>query len=56
MEENPRPVIFNIVDPTRTVSADFSQGDEVFGENAGKQWVGMSLTAMNYHRLEYRSL
>jgi len=57
VEENPGPAIFNIVDPTRTVSADFSQGDEVFGENAGKQCVGMSLTAIIYHRyLEHFAL
>ena len=56
VEENPGPAIFNMVDPTRTVSADFSRGDEVFGEYAGKQCVGMSLTAIIYHHLEHNSL
>ena len=56
VEENPGPAIFDIVDPTRTVSADYSQGDEVFGENAGKQCVGMSLSAIIYHHLEHNSL
>ena len=44
------------MDPTRTISADYSQGDEVFGENAGKQCVGMSLGAIIYHHLEHNSL
>ena len=46
VEENPGPTIFDIIDPTFTVSADFSQGNEaLFGVNAGKQCVAMSLTA-----------
>ena len=49
MEENPGPTIFDIIDPMRTVSADYSQGNEtLFGENAGKQCVAMSLTAIIY--------
>ena len=36
VEENPGPPIFDIIDPTTTVSADFSQGNEaLFGVNAG---------------------
>ena len=54
VEENPGPAIFYIVDPTWTVSVDFSQGDEVFGENAGKQCAGMFLTAIIYHHLEHK--
>ena len=53
VEENPGPTIFDIIDPTATLSADFSQGNEVlFGENAGKQCVAMSLTAIIYHQIE----
>ena len=37
VEENPGPAIFDIIDPTTTVSADSSQGREtIFGVNAGK--------------------
>ena len=33
VEENPGPTIFDIIDPTRTASADYSQGNEaLFGE------------------------
>ena len=28
VEENPGPTIFDIIDPVRTVSADYSQGNE----------------------------
>lgn len=35
VEENPGPTIFDIIDPTTTVCADYSQGNELlFGENA----------------------
>ena len=38
---------------TRTICANYSQGNQVlFGENAGKQSVTMSLTAVIYHHLE----
>ncbi|KAK2563295.1 hypothetical protein P5673_013659 [Acropora cervicornis] len=54
VEENPGPTIFDIIDPMRTVSADYSQGNEaLFGENAGKQCVAMSLTAIIYHQIEH---
>ena len=47
VEENPGPIIFDIIDAMRTVSADYSQGNEaLFGESAGKQCVAMSLTAI----------
>ena len=50
MEENPGPTVFDIIDPVRTVSADYIQGIEaLFGENAGKQRVVVSLTAIIYH-------
>ena len=42
VEEYPGPTIFDIIDPMRTVFADYSQGNEaLFGENAGKQCVAM---------------
>ena len=54
VEENPGPIIFDIIDPMRTVSADYSQGNEaLFGESAGKQCVAMSLTAIIYHQIEH---
>ena len=44
VEENPGSMIFDIIDLMRTVSTDYSQGNEaLFGENAGKQRVAMSL-------------
>ena len=47
VEENPGPTISDIIDPRTTVSADYSQGnDSLFGENAGKQCVAMSITAI----------
>ena len=52
-EENPGPTIHDIIDSTRTVSADYNQGNEsLFRENAGKQCVAMSLTAIIYHQIE----
>ena len=57
VEENPGPTIFDIIDPTTTVSADSSQGNEaIFGVNAGKQCVTMSLTAIIYHQIQDISL
>ncbi|CAH3031863.1 unnamed protein product [Pocillopora meandrina] len=36
VEENPGPTIFYVSDPTRTICADYSQGNEaLFGKNAG---------------------
>ena len=53
MEENPGPTMFEVIDSKRTVFADYNQGNEVlFGENAGKQCVAMSLTAIIYHHIE----
>ena len=54
VEENSGPIIFDITDPMRTVSADYNQGNEaLFGESAGKQCVAMSLTAIIYHQIEH---
>ena len=51
---NPGPTIFDINDPTTTVSADSSQGNEaLFGENAGKQCAAnISLTAIIYNQIQ----
>ena len=44
LEKNPGPTIFDVSYPTSTICADYSQGNEaLFGENAGKQCVAMSL-------------
>ena len=41
------------IDPTRTICADYSQGNEaLFGENTSKQCVAMSLTAIIYNHIE----
>ena len=54
VEENPGPRTINhIVDPTYTVHADFNQGNELmFGMNAGKQCVAMSLCAIVYKEIK----
>ena len=40
MEENPGPTIFEVIDSTRTVCADYNQGNEVrFSENTGRKCV-----------------
>ncbi len=47
VEMNPGP--FQVVDPSKTVRADYHQGDvSLFGQNAGKQCVAMCLTAVVY--------
>ena len=34
VEENPGPTIFDVIDPTRTICADYGQGNEALsGEN-----------------------
>ena len=41
------------IDPTRTICADYSQGNEaLFGENTSKKCVAMSLTAIIYNHIE----
>jgi hypothetical protein len=51
--ENPGPTLYDIVDVTRTVCADFSQGCQIrFGQSAGKQCVAMSLTAIVYNQIQ----
>ena len=47
VEENPGPTLYEIVDPSKTICADFSQSNtRKFRQNAGKQCVAMSLTAI----------
>ena len=49
VEENPGPTIYDVVDPTKTICADFSQGNtKKFRQNSGKQCLAMSLTAIIY--------
>ena len=53
VEENPGPTIFDIIDPTTTVSADYSQGNEaILSVNAGKQCVAMPLLLL--HTIKYK--
>ena len=54
VEENSGPKTINdIVDPTCTIIADFNQGNELmFGVNAGKQCVAMSLYAIVYKEIK----
>ncbi len=54
VEENPGPININeIVDCTHTVHADFHQGNELmFGSNAGKQCVAMSLCSIVYNKIK----
>jgi len=52
VEENSGPSIFDVINPMKTVSVDYSQGNEaLFGENAGKQCVAMFLIVIIYHQL-----
>ena len=54
--EIPGPTILDIIDLATTVSTDSSQGNEaIFGVNAGKQCVAMSLTAIIYHQIQDNS-
>ena len=47
VEENHGPTVFDIIYPSETICADFSQGNtRQFAQNAGKQCVAMSLTAI----------
>ncbi|XP_028402113.1 uncharacterized protein LOC114525103 [Dendronephthya gigantea] len=54
VEENPGPRTINdIVDPACTIHADFNQGNDLmFGVNAGKQCVAMSLYAIVYKEIK----
>ena len=52
VETNPGPTLYDIIDATTTVCADFSQGGRRFGPTAGKQCVAMSLTAIVHSQIE----
>ena len=47
VKENPGRTVFDIIYPSETICAHFSQGNtRQFGQNAGKQCIAMSLTAI----------
>ena len=47
VEEKPGPTVYDIVEPSQTICANFSQGNRrQFGQSAGNQCVAMSLTAI----------
>ena len=52
MEENPGPTIHDIVDCSYTIHASFNQGNNLFGSNAGKQCVAISLSAIVYKEIK----
>ena len=52
VEENPGPAINDIVDCSYTIHASFNQGNNLFGSNAGKQCVAMSLSAIVYKEIK----
>ena len=53
IEENPGPTLYQIINVFETLRADFSQGDQSnFGDNAGKQCVAMSLTAIIFRYIK----
>ena len=52
VEENPGPTIDDIVDCSHTIHARFNQGNDIFGSNAGKQCVAMSLSAIVYKEVK----
>ena len=48
VEENPGPTVFDIIYPSETICADFSQGNiRQFGQNAGKQCVASYVSDCN---------
>ena len=52
VEEDPGPTVYDVVDPSKTICADFSQSNtRRFRENAGKQCVAMSLTAIIHNQI-----
>ena len=49
IETNSGPIFY--VDPSKTVSAPYSQGNQViFGETAGQQCLAMCLCALTYNK------
>ena len=55
VEKNPGP--YTVIDSNKTISAPYSQGNTaMFGPNAGRQCVAMSLSALIYnHRISISS-
>ena len=52
VEENPGPTVYDVVDPNKTICADFSQGDtKTFRQNSGKQCLAISLTAIIHNHI-----
>ena len=50
IEKNPGPSVY--VDATKTIHAPYCQGNvTAFGENAGQQYVAMSLCALIYSKI-----
>ena len=53
VEENPGPTIYDLVDRNEKIAADFKQGNSrKFRQNAGKQCVALSLTAIMHTELK----
>ena len=47
VEENPALTVYDVVDPSKTICADFNQGNtRTFRQNTGKQCVTTSLIAI----------
>ena len=52
VEENPGLTVYDVVDPSKTVCVDFSQGNtRKFRQNACKQCVATSSTAIIHHQI-----
>ncbi|CAB4041007.1 ATP-dependent DNA helicase PIF1, partial [Paramuricea clavata] len=53
VEENPGPTVYDVVDPSKTICADFSQDNgRLFRHNAAKQCVAMSLTSIVHSKVK----
>ena len=49
IETNPGPVFY--IDPSKTISAPYSQGNQIiFGETAGQQCLAMGLYALIHNK------
>ena len=52
VEVNPGPTGYDVVDPSKTICAHFSQDNmKEFGQSVGKQCLSMSLTAIVYDHI-----
>jgi hypothetical protein len=53
IEKNPGPIGTSYIDPRKTITAPFSQGNAlIFGQNAGKQCVAISLFSLIYKSIK----